>query len=408
MAGRLALAALLAVVAVACGGSDDGGATSGSTTEATGTTAAEDDDGTSGGIEVLDADDPDFYSVPVPLPQGEHGDLIRTQPVDGAPEGATWQRIMYLSETLAGEPTVVTGVISLPDGEPPEGGWPLFSHAHGSTGLADPCAPSVSLDGDGIHSIEIALLGGYVADHGIAIVSTDYEGLGGPGRHPFLVGESEGRSVLDAILAARQLPDVAFEERVGIIGYSQGGHASAWANQIAPEYTPELDVIGTLAGAPATEVVDMVGSDEGAGLMMVAALSATGGPYDPPSILTDAGLRALDEIDTVCQEGYRVEGPYLTGDVLTTEPWASGIAAQVPGSAPGASPVLIVHSQEDVQVPIEFSEAFQDRLCAAGGVVERRVLDEGDHVVAAVPAYEQGMDWITDLANGGEPDSTCP
>jgi len=37
------------------------------------------------------------------------------------------------------------------------------------------------------------------------VVFTDYPGLGTPGPHPYLVGESEGRAVLDSIRATRQL-----------------------------------------------------------------------------------------------------------------------------------------------------------------------------------------------------------
>lgn len=392
-----------ALTAGACsGGGDEGvsGPSSTGTGSSTDTTPVE--------PQVFDAGDPGFYEAPAQIPAGRHGDLIRTQPLENAPDGVTWQRIMYLSETLAGEPTVVTGVVTLPDAAPPADGWPLFGHAHGSTGLADACAPSVSLTADRTYSIEISLLSAWVLQRGIAVVSTDYEGLGGPGRHPFLVGESEARSVLDGILAARQLPGVTFADAVGIIGYSQGGHAAAWANQIAPHYTPDLAIIGTLAGAPATEVDAMVAGDETIATLMVAALSATGPPYDPDSILTDAGRNALEQIDTVCQDAYTFTGDLLRHDVSTTEPWASGVAAQVPGDEPGAGPVLIVHSQADASVPVEASEAFQRRLCAAGQVVERRVLPDGDHVTAAIAAYEQGLDWITELATGGEPRSTCP
>ena len=42
-------------------------------------------------------------------------------------------------------------------------------------------------------------------DAGYVVAATDYEGLGTPGLHPFLVGESEGRSVLDAARAAHRV-----------------------------------------------------------------------------------------------------------------------------------------------------------------------------------------------------------
>lgn len=395
----------LAMAAVACG--DDGG-DGDAASEPPAEDAVEGTVSSSPEVEVLDAEDRDFYAVPDPMPDGQHGDLVRIQPLP-SPDGTVRHRIMYLSETLGGEPTVVTGIATVPVGEPPPEGWPLFSHAHGSTGLADACAPSVSVAGDGTHALELALLASHVASRGIAVVSTDYEGLGGPGLHPFLVGESEGRGVLDAALAAHDLPGARFTDEVGIVGYSQGGHAAAWANQIAPEWTPDLPIAGVLAGAPATEVVGMLeGANEAAGYLLVAALAASDDELDPESVLTEAGLAGLEQLDTVCQDGYRFDGPLLEADVTTTEPWASAIAANVPGDEPGAAPVLIVHSELDLNVPIEGSAAYQDRLCAAGQVVERRVLADGNHVSAAIPAYEQGIEWIMGLADGDQASSTCP
>ena len=37
------------------------------------------------------------------------------------------------------------------------------------------------------------------------MLQTDYQGLGTPGKHAYLVGKAEGRSVLDIVQAARQL-----------------------------------------------------------------------------------------------------------------------------------------------------------------------------------------------------------
>lgn len=69
------------------------------------------------------------------------------------------------------------------------------------------------------------------------------------------MGESEGRSVIDAILAAGELPDADPGADLAIAGYSQGGHGGVlWANQVAGEWAPDLHVVGTFAGAPATEM----------------------------------------------------------------------------------------------------------------------------------------------------------
>ena len=43
-------------------------------------------------------------------------------------------------------------------------------------------------------------------ENGYAIAATDYPGLGTPGPHPYLVGDSEARAVIDSVRAARSFP----------------------------------------------------------------------------------------------------------------------------------------------------------------------------------------------------------
>jgi hypothetical protein len=66
----------------------------------------------------------------------------------------------------------------------------------------------------------------------------NYEGLGTYGVHPYLLGESEGRGILDIVPAVRQLaaegvdgPEIAGE--YVIIGHSQGGQAALFGAQLA-------------------------------------------------------------------------------------------------------------------------------------------------------------------------------
>ena len=63
------------------------------------------------------------------------------------------------------------------------------------------CAPSLYPDRAGlIWNLGDMLSQGYI------VVATDYPGLGTDGIHPYLIGESEGRAVLDLVRAARRLP----------------------------------------------------------------------------------------------------------------------------------------------------------------------------------------------------------
>src|SRR5690606_35006008 len=126
---------------------------------------------------------------PVPAPPT----VVATEPLP-APNGATAWRVVYATEGVAG-PTVATAMVVVPRGDPPPGGWPVVVWAHPSRGLADACAPSLA--GPATIPLLDDLLG-----EGWAVVAPDYEGLGGPGLHPYLDGASEGRSTLDALRAA--------------------------------------------------------------------------------------------------------------------------------------------------------------------------------------------------------------
>src|SRR5690606_2378075 len=97
-----------------------------------------------------------------------------------------------------------------------------------------------------------------VVEQGWAIVATDYTGLGTEDPHPYLIGEGEGRSVLDAIRAAQELADVNLAEETVVWGHSQGGHAALWTGQLAPTYAPDLEIVGVAALAPASNLPGLI------------------------------------------------------------------------------------------------------------------------------------------------------
>jgi len=124
-----------------------------------------------------------FYDPPEPLPAAAPGTLIRSQPFAGydLPKGATAVRILYHSLALNGDDIAVSGVVLIPGGEPPAGGWPLIAWAHGTSGVARMCAPSLMKD---VEYGDEGLMPMVAA--GFAVVATDYAGLGAPGRHAYL------------------------------------------------------------------------------------------------------------------------------------------------------------------------------------------------------------------------------
>src|SRR3954469_22229146 len=199
-----------------------------------------------------------FYTPPSHLPGKGHGGLIWARRLTGAAAlrgGAGNRLLLYRSTGIRGKAVAVSGTVAIPKGRAPKGGWPVVAYAHGTTGIADSCAPSRDSAGNPVHGLNAyayPLLQRWLKA-GYAVVRTDYEGLGTPGAHPYLIGRSEGRSVLDSVRAARKL-DPRLGRRVVIAGHSQGGHAALWAASLAPKWTPELNVRGTLALAQASHI----------------------------------------------------------------------------------------------------------------------------------------------------------
>ncbi len=317
-----------------------------------------------------------FYSIPSPLPPGPPGSLVRVAPIaaNGAlPAGATAFRILYHSETAAGSDVAVSGIVVLPGGRPPPGGFPVVTWAHGTTGLAPGCAPSL----EGLASIP--LLDAFVGE-GWIVAATDYEGLGAStGLHPYLVGSSEAQDVLDAARAARALAGPAASNNVVVAGHSQGGQGALFAGQIAPSYAPELFVAGVAAVAPVTSVLEFAPAPHRptdgsiAYLVMAAdAWSRIYGNFPLDTVLSDRAIQHDGVLASGCAAG--VEAAY---DPVAARTWLvpgwegnPGLLgddqANRPGAQPTSAPLLVVQGTADAVVPAAVTARFvSGQLCAA-------------------------------------------
>jgi len=186
-----------------------------------------------------------FYRWTAPLPAA--GEMLREEPLDPSQSlsGAVANiRILYSSTDGVGgrERIAVSGALYFPKGQMPKRGWPMVAWAHGTTGIADVCAPSWR----GRTDRDQAYLNAWLSQ-GFAVVATDYQGLGTPGVHPYLLWRPEGTSVLDAVRAALQRHSGQLQNRLIIVGQSQGSGAALGATYLAPLYAPELHLLGTVA-----------------------------------------------------------------------------------------------------------------------------------------------------------------
>src|SRR6201996_5554372 len=197
-----------------------------------------------------------FYDAPRSQLAGQPGTLVRQEIIDGAPLGAPAYRVLYRSIGMKGEPIFVSGVVIVPQGTPPPQGRPIVAWAHPTTGVTPRCSPSLAI----FLFQQIQGLRSFV-EHGYVVAATDYPGLGTPETHPYLVGVSEARAVLDSVRVARNMPGVGGGNRFVVWGHSQGGQASLFTGLIAKSYAPDLTLVGVAAAAPASELAPLMDDD---------------------------------------------------------------------------------------------------------------------------------------------------
>src|SRR5277367_2453372 len=242
----------------------------------------------------------DFYRAPRSEAAGAPGTLVRQEVIDGAPLGATAYRVLYRSSGLDNKPILVSGVVIVPPGDPPPGGRPIVAWAHPTSGIVPRCAPSLAI----FLFEQIQGLRSFVR-HGYIVAATDYPGLGTEGPHPYLVGASEARAVIDIVRAAQQVPNAQASERYAVWGHSQGGQAALFTGQLSASYAPELQLVGVAAAAPATDLKallrDDADTDGGRNVTAMTLWSwqrVYGAPID--QLVEPAAMPAVDALSNEC------------------------------------------------------------------------------------------------------------
>src|ERR1700678_2294069 len=301
-----------------------------------------------------------FYRAPSSEVAGTPGTLVRQEVIDGAPEGATTYRVLYRSTGLNDKPIVVSGVVIVPRGDPPPGGRPIIAWAHPTSGVVPRCAPSLAI----FLFEQIQGLRSFVRD-GYVVAATDYPGLGTPGPHPYLVGTSEARAVIDSVRVAAQLPGGGGGKKFVVWGHSQGGHTALFTGIIAKTYAPELDLLGVAAAAPATDLATLMNEDiDSVGGKNITAMTLWSWQrvFDAKmdKVVDPRAMPAINQLAEECLEGpfdirirERTEQP-LEKYFLTTrhpsdvEPWHGLLAKNSPGTLPPALPVFLAQGAADV------------------------------------------------------------
>lgn len=359
-----------------------------------------------------------FYQASPNEVAGAPGTLIRQEPLlQPAPFGASAYRMLYRSTGLNNELIPVSGVIVVPAGPAPANGRPIVAWAHPTTGVVPRCAPSLALFVfQQIQGLREMIGRGYV------VAATDYPGLGTPETHPYLVGVSEARAVLDSVRAARALTGT--QNRFAVWGHSQGGHAALFTGLLAKSYAPELNLAGIAAAAPATELGtlldDDINSTGGRNLLSMTLWSwarVFGAPIDrvvDPAAIPTINLLADECIESIYDLLRRrstarpLERKFLSVNNLPTiEPWRSLLAANTPGALPPNIPLFLAQGGADELVRPQVTQDYMKRLCAAGSKVRMVVLPDANHGFIARDSATAAVEWLADRVAGVPAPSDC-
>ena len=362
-----------------------------------------------------------LYDVsPAEVP-GKPGSIIRIWPLEGGGPGMGGMgdsfRILYRSTDPSGRPIPVSGAIYIPNGPAPAGGRNIIAWAHPTSGVMPACAPSLMPDVGGMMwNLPNMITQGYI------VVATDYPGLGTDGIHPYLIGESEARSVLDSVRAARDMPNTGASNRFAVWGHSQGGHAALYTGEVAARYAPELKLVGVAAAAPATYLVELFDADESTeqDLLAMSVLSWTRLENVPvanvvePQAMSAFEKTAKDCIESVAEfekietdESPLKSGQFLKVDPSKAEPWKGIMLHNSPGQAAAGAPVFIAQGTADTTVDPEVTKRFGEALCAQGVRVSFVPLPGVTHTFAARDSANAALNWMTERFRGTPAPSSC-
>jgi hypothetical protein len=380
------------------------------------------------------------YDAPDPLPPGKHGDLIWATEIKTDIPGARAWKVLYRSTDIHGVAVPVSGMVIAPDSKKPASGRPVVSYAHGTTGIARNCAPSMvdnpakdasfyyfpdSFDemDAGIPGLKQMIAAGYV------VAASDYSGLGAPGFHQYLVGPTAARNVLDAAVAARQIPQAGAGKQALVVGWSEGGQAAVWAGQIADYVADSTQLLGVVALAPVNALEQMKIQNqmiaEGKKLPLQTTVETIMAQYASTvafpelklsDVLTPFGIDFMKE-SAKCQCSHHMgqalaymqawKGTATRSDPQNQEAWLKRIEQMALGNVPAQVPIAVYQGDDDPTIFPAATEAYVRKACASGATISYIHYADTDHLRVPGRAQDDFLQWFADRLDGKPAPSSC-
>lgn len=357
-----------------------------------------------------------FYNTSGLSLAGPIGQVVRSEPLGVGVQNGSAERIIYRTQRADGTVTFASGMVFIPNSSRAGLPRPVVAWAHGTVGMGDQCAPSrIAKPTGNIAWVSDMLAKGWV------VTATDYAGLGTPGTEGYLVGGDEARDVLNSVRAARGIPAAQAGNRFAVWGHSQGGHSALLTAAHAAGYAPELHLVGTVASAPAAELVPLLSETNGTTLDWVIGpevLKSWPSIYpglNVRSVTTNQGYNNYQRIADQCVNQStlgaitrtKFKQKFFNTNLVQVPAWRAAAANQTAPVLQSGQPLMVAESLDDKVVLPNTTALYMKNACAAHSNLTTLWLTGVGHIQLAGVISPQVIGWIGDRFAGLPAANNC-
>lgn len=366
-----------------------------------------------------------------PFTGGKPGDLLSQKEIGTEIKGARAWKVRYVSKDVNDVTTEVTGLVIAPEekGEDRK----VMTWCHGTTGLGDAATPSAEpnparnlityFDADSTQQNDYGVPGlqGWI-DDGYVVCATDYQGLGTPGQHQYMVNRTQARDAVYLVHAARKMEEVGAGTKFGGAGWSQGGGASGAVAELDPEDYGDLKLVGTVCMSPGSAIVAYdtpVGPTAAFGnanmppdshlVMMMAGyqvanpdklkLSDYFTPLGVEIIETAWNIQPVHHLNDTIARMFKLKGAIMKEKPANLDAWKAAITAGSSGTRKPVAPILICMDtfKGGLTVPDIWQTNYADLVKKLGGSVEFKDYPNDDHFSLPNNCAPDARAWLNGL-----------
>lgn len=357
-----------------------------------------------------------FYSTSGLAVNGPLGQVLKTEPLGVKVANGTALRIIYRTQRADGTLTFASGMVFVPNNTVSGSPRPVVAWAHGTVGMGDQCAPSRTPNPlNAIPWVSEMLARGWV------VTATDYAGLGTPGTEGYLIGGDESNDVLNSVRALKYMPYADAGSYFAVWGHSQGGNSALFTAANVASYAPDLHLVGTVASAPAAELVPLLNETQGTSLdWVIGPEVALAWPQaysnlNAQTILTSTGYNNYQKIANQCIVQAALGGlirkkvgqAFFSSDLTKSPAWLSVAKAQTAPTLSKNQPLLVAESLTDQVVLPNTTALYIQKSCTGGSDLTSLWLTDVGHIQLSSTIAPEVIGWISDRFAGLPNVSNC-